>query len=1350
MATVTAIKGNGTSGMVTAPASATTALVGGSMTIAAYINYATAATYGLVFGLLNNNSTSPNGSDFYIKYLANTTTFECRYRSAAGVTTTTSTAPSVATGAWHMIALVYNSATGTLTSYVDGVAGANTNNAAAGSVSANNGALRVLGTTVTGEYFQGAVYGAVAWPVAATAAQLATLKNATTTAAYNSAVTAIGTPAAYYKLSETSGTAIADSSGAARTATLSGTVTYNVVGPLTVSGAAQPLVGAAASASGASAVLTQAASTAQQSLAGAASSASSASAALTNAAVAPYGRGVNLAGMEFAPTAIPGVVGTSYFVPTAAEFDYYKAKGLTLMRVPFLWERIQPALGGALDPTYLGYLNTIVGYAAARGMTVILDVHNYGAYLTGGANHTIGAADGVVTQAHFTDLWTRLATYFKGQPVWYGLQNEPHDFAAGPYTANLVIHNFDNGTQGVTEESGQVVTASATAHTGAGAIQVAVPFGTGYSQARIRGGVPGGTNYAANGDTFSVWVYVPAGITGLQAYVGYLVPGTYATVSGSTVNLNPGWNQVATTYAGGLPTVADLLLQVWGVGVNQTVNILVDDWTAGTGVSGQQLWTNAAQAAITAIRATGATEKITAGGYAYSGASQWQTNNTNFILTDSGNNLIYEAHVYFDDDGSGTYVSPNGSQTASTYANELAGIADPVNEGARRIKVFTDWCAAHNVQGFIGEIGWVYDAADAASWNALANAAYAQLDSVGFPATYWAAGPSWGTYRLSVEPSGLGTGTVTDAAQMPVLVAHPSTTAATSSLSGSASSGSSASGALTQSASTATQPLAGAASSTAAANGALTQTGAAALPLVGTASFATAASAALTQTGAGAQPLIGAGGSNTSATASLTQSASAVTQPLAGTTSSQSSASASLTQTASSTAQPLIGTAASSTSSSAALTQTPVADQPLVGSANSATGASATFTQTGVAPQSLTGAGRSLSSASAALTQATATATQSIAGAASFTSSAGASLTQTPAAAQPLAGGASSGTSASAALANGVVGVNQLVGSASTASSATASLTQTTAPVQVLAGSASSALAASSTLTQTVPGVQPLAGSAASASMASAALTQTAATTQPLVGSASSASRGAAALTQTSAAAQALTASASSATSASASLTNSVPGVSALTGAAASGSTASASLTQTPAPAQPLTGSAITASSAAASLTQTPPGAVLTGRASSSTSASAALTQIPSTAVQPLTGSASSASSASSGVTQAPAPAQPLTGTAQSDSGARAALTQQAAGAQLLAGRALVASAASGALTQMVFAPTSQPLTGAATSNTSASGILSILTVARQHGTVTLHDEATATVTIHEEATATITLTDAATVKVSV
>ncbi len=137
--------------------------------------------------------------------------------------------------------------------------------------------------------------------------------------------------------------------------------------------------------------------------------------------------GVNLSGLEFG---IPdpndggtnaGTYGQNYGSPTHAEIDYYASEHLNTIRLPFSWERLQPVENGSLNATQLGYLDDVVHYAATKGMTVILDPHNYGY----GYGNLIGSAG--TPDAAFDSLWSQLAGHYATQTnVIFGLMNEPH------------------------------------------------------------------------------------------------------------------------------------------------------------------------------------------------------------------------------------------------------------------------------------------------------------------------------------------------------------------------------------------------------------------------------------------------------------------------------------------------------------------------------------------------------------------------------------------------------------------------------------------------------------------------------------------------------------------------------------------------------------------------------------------------------------------------------------------------------------------------------------------------------------------------------------------------------------
>jgi endoglucanase len=141
---------------------------------------------------------------------------------------------------------------------------------------------------------------------------------------------------------------------------------------------------------------------------------------LTATPVALRLTGVNIAGAEFNGRALPGRPATDYFYPSKSMIDHFAAKGINTIRLPFLWERLQPVLAADLDPGELKRLDDVVQYATGRGLHVVLDVHNYAAY----RRQPIGTAD--VSAVALADLWRRIAQHFKGnRNTIFGLMNEP-------------------------------------------------------------------------------------------------------------------------------------------------------------------------------------------------------------------------------------------------------------------------------------------------------------------------------------------------------------------------------------------------------------------------------------------------------------------------------------------------------------------------------------------------------------------------------------------------------------------------------------------------------------------------------------------------------------------------------------------------------------------------------------------------------------------------------------------------------------------------------------------------------------------------------------------------------------
>lgn len=146
--------------------------------------------------------------------------------------------------------------------------------------------------------------------------------------------------------------------------------------------------------------------------------------------------GVNIAGGDFGGQNLPGRYGTDYIYPDHGTIDYFAAKGMNIIRVPALWERLQRQLGGDLDAAEMKRLDDVIDYAAAKGLRVILDIHNYAAY----RGAMIGSKD--VPANALGELWGRIAERYKDKnAVIFGLMNEPNNLPTETWlrAANIAI-----------------------------------------------------------------------------------------------------------------------------------------------------------------------------------------------------------------------------------------------------------------------------------------------------------------------------------------------------------------------------------------------------------------------------------------------------------------------------------------------------------------------------------------------------------------------------------------------------------------------------------------------------------------------------------------------------------------------------------------------------------------------------------------------------------------------------------------------------------------------------------------------------------------------------------------------
>lgn len=121
---------------------------------------------------------------------------------------------------------------------------------------------------------------------------------------------------------------------------------------------------------------------------------------------------------------------------------------------------------------------------------------------------------------------------------------------------------------------------------------------------------------------------------------------------------------------------ADALSNFWGAMTQQVGNhaavvgysIMNEPhglWPGTKPVDAAKKWETLTQQVVTSLRGVGFDGTICVPGYDWSSLARWTDNHAKAWITDPQNNIRYEAHHYWDSDGSGKYAQP--------YSDELAG-----------------------------------------------------------------------------------------------------------------------------------------------------------------------------------------------------------------------------------------------------------------------------------------------------------------------------------------------------------------------------------------------------------------------------------------------------------------------------------------------------------------------------------------------------------------------------------------------------------------------------------------------------------------------------------------------------
>ncbi|MBK7355813.1 glycoside hydrolase family 5 protein [Propionivibrio sp.] len=148
------------------------------------------------------------------------------------------------------------------------------------------------------------------------------------------------------------------------------------------------------------------------------------------------------------------------------------------------------------------------------------------------------------------------------------------------------------------------------------------------------------------------------------------------------------------------------------------------------------LWHTVAQSGVDGIREIDAVRPIYVDGDGWSNSQNWPKENPLPFVNDPSKKIVYEAHIYFDDDFSGRYKTPLGD-------------ADVAARATQRLQPFLSWLTTHGQRGAIGETGVPQDDP---RWLAALTKFLDMTDAACVDWFMWAGGGWRESYELSLEP----------------------------------------------------------------------------------------------------------------------------------------------------------------------------------------------------------------------------------------------------------------------------------------------------------------------------------------------------------------------------------------------------------------------------------------------------------------------------------------------------------------------------------------------------------------------------------------------------------------------
>lgn len=502
-------------------------------------------------------------------------------------------------------------------------------------------------------------------------------------------------------------------------------------------------------------------------------------------------RGVNLSGMEYSQTVIPGADGTNYFLPTLANFKYWAAQGMNIIRQPIYLGRWFDAPGGSLNATGKAHLDKLQSYADAAGIVIVLDGHDYATRYVNGATQQLGSTAYPVSA--WASDWAQVAKYIKGKSTFWGIDffNEPgglavqsseFNYISRPFKQLMRDPQFRNPTLTANWYTTDPYSVSSTGGTNGGGRLSWNATSAQYKDAvrHLDGTGNSGGDTLVAGQTYTVsFSYLTTATGGTHTL--YFAAGDYASGSGTALG-NVALTAVSTrtrvsvtfTMPAGQTKlfynfnmqgfVGAGYVEDWNITEGSTLKDFVP-WSSDGGTVATN--TTAQNSAIAAVRSAG-----------FTGWFLWEGDRaTN--LASFGDNYGYFPDVPWVDPLNRTQMSLHYYQDLN-YGGSYAASGNPdTNNGgvwsqaqrdriAVQMKVVGDWATAKGVKVFMGEYGVPSDSSTSSvNYRTDLDSMMSLMDQYSFNGTYWAAGDGFSSITSIGPVNGVDNATV-----LPIVKAH--------------------------------------------------------------------------------------------------------------------------------------------------------------------------------------------------------------------------------------------------------------------------------------------------------------------------------------------------------------------------------------------------------------------------------------------------------------------------------------------------------------------------------------------------------------------------------------------------